>query len=346
MLANKVFSHLFLLIMLAGCTAAPQPQMQVEEIPTSVPVAEITATSEPDPDPLPTLQPQAAATEMMAFYSDRAGNPDIYLMNLATGETLRLTDHPAFDDSPEISPEGSRVVFLSARNDPNPSPPNLLYDIYVINSDGTELQQLTSTTAAEDHPDWSPDGKSILFDADYDGDGYYEIYIMDATGGDPQRLTHNRANEQFADWSPDGSRIAFASDRNGNWDIFSMNVDGTGEVQLTNSPDYELFPAWSPDGNRIAFTGLVPNSRNTEVCVMNADGSGLRQLTDSPGYDENPAWSPDGSRIAFQTRRDGNFEIYTMLADGSDPQPLDPQASDELWPSWSVRTAPRSEQGL
>lgn len=342
MFVNKVFPHLFLLIMLASCTAAPQPQVQMEITPISTPVVEKPAT----PAPLPALQPQALAMEQIAFYSDRAGNPDIYLMNLETGMTLRLTDHPAYDDSPAISPDGNRIVFLSARNDPNPSPPDLLYDIYVINADGTGLQQLSNTSAAEDHPAWSPDGQSILFDADYDGDGYYEIYSMPVDGGTPRRLTNNRANDQFADWSPDGSRITFASDRNGNWDILTMNVDGTGEVQLTSSPDFELFPAWSPDGSRIAFTGLVPNSRNTDIFVMNADGSVLSQLTDSPGFDENPAWSPDGSRIAFQTRRDGNFEIYTMLADGSDPQPFDPQTSDELWPSWSVQPAPRLDVQL
>jgi Tol biopolymer transport system component len=316
--------------------------MQVDDTPTPMAEVEITATPEPIADPLP----RTGGAELMAFYSNRAGNIDIYLMNLDSGMTLRLTDHPADDDSPAISPDGSCVVFLSARNDPNPSPPNLLYDIFIIGADGSGLQQLTDTSAAEDHPAWSPDGQSILFDADYDGDGYYEIYSMDATGGNPQRLTNNSANEQFADWSPDGSRIAFASDRNGNWDIFSMNADGTGEVQLTSSADYEVFPAWSPDGSRIAFTGLVPNSRDTDVYVMNADGTGLRQLTETRGFDESPTWSPDGSRIAFQTRRDGNFEIYTMMADGSDPQPFDPQTSGELWPSWSVQAAPRLDVQL
>ena len=272
--------------------------------------------------------------EVIAFYSDRDGNPEIYTYDVSTAEVTRLTDDPAFDDSPALSPDGSRIVFLTARHDPKPVFPNLKYEMYVMNVDGGNLQRLTSTDAAEDHPSWSPDGERILFDADYDEDGDYEIYAMDADGSNLMRLTFNDSSDQFADWSPDGEHIAYSSYIAGNWDIYVMDADGSNPRRLTDGANWELFPAWSPDGTKIAFNGLVPHSGNTDVYVMNADGSEVRQLTDAPGFDENPAWSPDGSQIIFQTNRDGNFEIYIMNEDGGDAHPLATAAADELWPSW------------
>lgn len=301
-----------LLLLLAGCASlAGEPV---------TPAVELDATQ--------------TSHELFAFYSDRDGNPEIYVLNANDGEVTRLTDDPAFDDSPALSPDGNRIVFLSARHDPSPVFPDLKYEIYIVNVDGSGLKRLTETEEAEDHPAWSPDGSRIVFDADYDQDGYYEIYTMDEDGSNLTRLTFDQANDQFADWSPDGEQIAYSSYRNGNWDIYVMDADGSNPRQLTNSPDWELFPAWSPDGSRIAFNGLRPGSGNTDIYVMNRDGSDVLQLTDSAGFDENPVWSPDGSRIAFQTARDGNFEIYVMDADGSDQHPLAAHAADELWPSW------------
>ncbi|RJP54926.1 MAG: DUF5050 domain-containing protein [Anaerolineaceae bacterium] len=298
----------------------------------------VPATAEPTAiQPVP-IQPRIPEEHggVIAFYSDRDGNPEIYTLHADGSGLERLTDDPAFDDSPAISPDGTRIAFLTARHDPNPQFPNLKYELYVMDIDGGNLQRLTTTNAAEDHPAWSPDGSRIIFDADYDADGFFEIYAIHPDGSNLKRLTSNTANDQFADWSPDGAQIAFSSYRNGNWDIFVMNADGSDQRPLTDSADWELFPAWSPDGTQIAYNGMAPRSRNTDIFVMNADGSNSRQLTDTPRFDENPAWSPDGSQIVFQTQRDGNFEIYVMNTNGSDPHPLTKNASEDFWPSWSI----------
>lgn len=277
---------------------------------------------------------------LIAFYSDRDGNPEIYTIKADGSGLVRLTNDPAFDDSPAISPDGSQIVFLTARHDPTPRFPNLMYEIYLMNIDGSNSRRLTYTDAAEDHPAWSPDGSKIIFDADYDQDGFFEIYTMNMDGTDLTRLTFNTANDQFADWSPDGMQIAFSSDRNGNWDIFLMEADGSNQQPITNSPDWELFPAWSPSGDQIAFVGLLPHSRNTDIFIMNADGSSVQQLTDTTGFDESPDWSPDGSQIIFQTQRNGDFDLFLMKTDGSDQLPLVISSADELWPSSEVAALP------
>ena len=157
-----------------------------------------------------------------------------------------------------------------------------------MNVDGSDPRRLTNTEAAEDHLAWSPDGNQILFDADYDGDGFYEIYTMKPDGTGVARLTANAANDQFADWSPDGALIAFSSDRNGNWDIFVMDADGANQHPLTSSPNWELFPAWSPDGSQIIFQ--TRRDGNFELYVMGVDGSQPRLLAASPANELWPSW--------------------------------------------------------
>ena len=351
---HRLFCLGILLFFVASCgsseTAVPGVKPPTEtNVPTNtlteestLPVPTLVATAISAPTKPPFLQAELASSPegLLAFYSDRDGNPEIYTIKADGSGLARLTNDPAFDDSPAISPDGWQIVFLTARHDPKPQFPNLMYEIYVVDIDGVNTLRLTTTEAAEDHPSWSPDGSKILFDADYDDDGFYEIYTISLDGSELTRLTSNTANDQFADWSPDGSQIAFSSDRNGNWDIFIMDADGSNQQPLTSSPDWELFPAWSPDSNQIAYNGLVPRSRNTDVFVMNADGSDIRQLTDAPGFDENPVWSPDGEQIAFQTQRDGYFEIYVMNPDGSAQQPLATHPTDTLWPSWGPSVAP------
>ncbi len=286
---------------------------------------------------LPTKTADAAPNfdGTIAFFSDMAGNPDIYVIQADGTGLTQLTDDLAFDDSPDLSPDSSRVVFLSARNDPDPQFPNFKYDIYLVNIDGTGLTQLTATDEAEDHPSWSPDGEWILFDADYDGDGFFEIYSMAVDGRDLIRLTEGPHNDQFGEWSPDGKTIAFASDRSGNWDIYLMQSDGTGQQALTDQSNWEVFPTWSPDGAWIAYVGLVPGSGNTDVFVMNTSGSYLFQVSNGSGFDENPTFSPDGKWIAYQAQMGGDFDIFVTAFHGDgETYEMFSFPSDELWPSW------------
>jgi Tol biopolymer transport system component len=171
-------------------------------------------------------------------------------------------------------------------------------DIYVMNADGTNVQQLTKNPGPEFDPMWSPDGKHIVYrDSRHGPNQDDEIYVMNADGSEQTNLTNNPANDWGPAWSPDGTKIAFNSMRTGNLpQLFVMNVDGSGIKQLTE--EEAEYPAWSPDGSKIAFMSSIPDY---EIYVMNVDGSGLTRLTNAPGEDGWPAWSPNGKKIVFES---------------------------------------------
>jgi TolB protein len=276
---------------------------------------------------LPSLEALHAADKgLIAFYSDRDGNSEIYTMKPDGTEVRRLTFNNAEDRCPSWSPDGKKIAFLSDRDGNK--------EIYIMDADGSNLQRLTFDPAQEYHADWSPDGNRIAFLSNRDGND--EIYVMNADGTNVKRLTYNAAEDMRPDWSPDGTRILFNSSRDGNREIYVMNADGTDQTRITHTSYDEIFPTWSPDGTRIAFFDFN-NGKMGDIYVINSDGTGCTRLTTHPSVDEDPAWSPDGKKIAFQSSRDGNFEIYVMDADGSNQTCLTSITSQEFWADWSKR---------
>jgi len=192
-------------------------------------------------------------------------------------------------------------------------------------------------------PSWSPDGSAIVFSSDADRLDHPDIWVLTADGTNLRNLTRNalRRNGDPV-YAPDGRRIAFqagASAEGGTSDIYVMNGDGSGQQRITNDPSTsnDSHPAWSPEGSWIAFDRRNDQRQRTEVWVVRSDASGEKRLSASQGNDASPSWSPDGTRIAFASTRDGNWEIYVMLADGSGQARVTTTPDrDEGEPSWSA----------
>ena len=195
---------------------------------------------------------------------------------------------------------------------------------------------------------WEIDQSKIAFVSTRSKAGDEDIWVMDPvadpTGTNAVDLTNSPGtNDADPSWSRDGKQIAYQSESvksGANWNIWVMNADGSSPHQITHGTANDTNPTWSPDGQQIAFESDATGGR--EIYVINADGSGkLQQLTNNPGlgHDANfdPAWSPVlGGKIAFASiRAGGNYDIYTMNADGSDPTRLTTDGGVEFGPSWS-----------
>jgi TolB protein len=278
---------------------------------------------------------------LIAFYSERDGNAEIYTMRPDGTDQRRLTVNSWDDYSPVWSPDGSQIAFISDRDDPNPGVcfPDCRYQIYAINADGSGERRIVETETRTNHPDWHPDGTRLSFDTELNLEG--DIYVVGADGSDPQLLIEDGF---WADWSPDGTQIVFASNRDGNVELYVADADGRNQRRLTHNTRLDFFPVWSPDGRRIAFA----TREQKQIYVVSADGRHEQQVTDQ-GLSEDPDWSPDGSAIVFQSSRDGNFEIYTVSveealrgAEGPCCQRLTSHAAGDFWPSWGRVPVPQS----
>ena len=311
------------------------------------------------------LMAAVEAQAQIAFMSDRDGhidvirgwpNYEIYVMDANGNNQRRLTNNPSDDRDPSWSPDGTRIAFYSKRDGHvHPIHGFPTSEIYVMDADGGNPQNLTNNPFDDREPSWSPDGTRIAFGARREGRTNYEIYVMNVDGSNQQRLTDNpdpngHSDDRDPSWSPDGERIVFRARREGHfenkfavtYEIYVMDANGVNQQRLTNNRDNEWSPVWSPDGNRIAFSAdRKGNLSNFEIYVMDADGGNQQRLTVNRIDDSSPSWSPDGERIAFVSNRDGPVrdglptpDIYVMDADGGNQQKLTNNPHGDVGPAW------------
>jgi TolB protein len=116
-----------------------------------------------------------------------------------------------------------------------------------------------------------------------------------------------------------------------------MNADGSNaERVILEDMGYVIDPAWSPNGQLLAFSWRRP-SGNYDIYVMDIATHSLVELTRDAARNERPSWAPDGRHIVFESTRTGSRQIWTMLADGSQPRQLTFDGQENSSPNWSPR---------
>jgi PKD repeat protein len=232
-------------------------------------------------DRAPTWSPDGAR---IAF--EREG--EILVINVAGGNPVNISNHPAYDGSPAWSPDGSKIAFASDRDGQA--------ELYLMNPDGSGVVQLTESIGFTGEPAWSPDGAKIAFTCVIESDTE-DICVVSANGTGFVRLTNDPARDFGPAYSPDGSRIAFATSRYlampllGPSQLAMMNSDGTGVSRVGPNGTWGYDPSWSPDGSRLVFVDtmqIYPLGYFPYVWIINLDGTGQTEVGE--GFD--PAWRP------------------------------------------------------
>lgn len=228
---------------------------------------------------------------------------------------------------PTLQGGGSGKIVYSSNIEGN-------YEIFIVNADGSGLENLTNNKGEDFFGDWINHGAQIIFDTNRDG--IFQIYVMNSDGTNPTNISKSNRMDNFGSLSPDGSLIAFTSIY-GSSKICIMNTDGSNLHCITPAGVVnDMNPKWSPDGSKIVFSS--DQSSSQDIYVMNSDGSERQKL--DPINQTNKScqtalWlSNNKIYIPCQIESKGTawFEINP---DGSDPIQLDELSVGSAIPIYS-----------
>jgi len=217
------------------------------------------------------------------------------------------------------TPDGNLTVAAFGNN-------NL--DIFLRNTNGGEIKQLTVNTGTNWGNEPSDDGRYIVFDSDRTGE--FHIWRMDADGANPVQLT-NGTGEKFAEISPDGKWVVYTSFQD--WTLWKISIEGGEPVKIADA--YARQSSISPDGKWIVYMA----SENNRQIVMSFEGDAPVRTYDLPPDApqlQSVRWSPDSQAIQFIVKRGGVENIWQMPLDGGEAKQITNFTSDRIFSyDWS-----------
>lgn len=230
----------------------------------------------------------------------------------------------------------------------------------------SNVRQVTTGFEKAGEGYFSPDGKTIIYQAIRREYPFYQIYTQPREGDRPKLISTGRGRTTCSYFSPDGKRLLFASShldpnlyetedkvrtqqeadrkagvrRRYSWpfdpsmDIFESDLNGKILKRLTNAAGYDAEGAYSRDGKQIAFCST--RDGDPDIYIMNRDGTNVRQLTDAPGYDGGPFLSPDGKWVVFRSDRkqEHYLQIFVVGSDGKHETALTDTEGVNWGPYW------------
>jgi Tol biopolymer transport system component len=235
--------------------------------------------------------------------------------------------------SPELSPDGSRVMFFSERD-------LFSIDLYLADAATGKIIRKVTDTATDPHFEslqflgsagaWDASGARFVFPGVSKGEPV--LTIVNVENGKQEREVRIREVDEILNptWSSDGNRIAFSGLVGGLNDLFVYDLSANALKRLTNDAFAELDPAWSPDGRRIAFatdrftTRLDQlESGDLRIAIMDVESGEVRSAAGFPNAKNiGPQWTRDGRGLFFLSDRQGITNIYRVMLDGGEPAQL------------------------
>ena len=185
---------------------------------------------------------------------------------------------------------------------------NEVSEIYTSDMLFNKVRVLTADRSAVTSPDWSPDGKKLLYTT-YHKSGFPDIYMLDLSSGRKDPIATYGGTNAAPAFSPDGQRIAMALSGSGNSEIVVADAKGQNGTPITRKKSIETSPSWSPDGRSIVLVSDILGK--PQLYRISAKGGSMRRVpTNISGYCSEPAWNPvDENRIAFTAAVKNGFQI-------------------------------------
>jgi Tol biopolymer transport system component len=233
---------------------------------------------------------------------------------------------------PSMSSDGSRIVFQHKVDG--------YYEVFVVNTDGTGLTQVTTNQRHYVHLSISGDGSKIAVSSYMPTtQGSFsdpKTFVVNSDGTGLITLISGSSLGEAPVISDDGSKVVITAFVDSNYEVFVVNSDGTGLKQLSDSTSYSSHPSISSDGSKVAFMS------NSTLIVVNSDGTGLTPLTNSTMDIADPAISGDGSKVVFISHVSSddsddfdipNSEVFVVNTDGTGLTQVTNTTANEAKPS-------------
>jgi TolB protein len=270
------------------------------------------------------------AESKIFFISNRTGHKEVWSMDYDGNNQKALTTQGSIALSPRISPDNSRVAFTTYSKGG--------VDIGMYSLELSRMVSFPRFGGTNLSPAWTSDGTRLAFSSSRTGDP--EIYVVDVDGANLKRITAFKGPDVSPVWNPKtNTQIAWVSGRTGLPQIYMMDSDGTS-VQRVTDQGYAVSPSWSPNGQFLAFSWIrhygpgAPG--NQDIYLMDIASRKFVQLTTDSGRNDFPSWSPDGRHLVFQSDRRGRWQLWTMLADGTQQKQLT-SSGENTQPNWSFK---------
>lgn len=252
-------------------------------------------------------------------------------MDYDGGNQHQLTHLRSIALTPRWSPDSTRIAFTCYV--PYRSVTSAQICLYSL--DSSRMISFPRFRGTNSSPAFSPDGSHLAFMSS--SAGAPAIFVSDADGAKAHGITYSNGVDTSPAWNPKtGNQIVFVSDRAGDPVLYTMNSDGTNVQRIPMADKgYVVDPSWAPNGQLLAFCWRRP-SGNFDIYIMDIASGQLVELTRDEGRNERPSWAPDGRHLVFESTRTGKREIWSMLADGSEPRQLTTSGANES-PNWSTK---------
>ncbi len=217
----------------------------------------------------------------ITYMSYESGQPQVYLLQIETGQRELVGNFPGMTFAPRFSPDGQKVIMSLLREDGNSN-------IFAMDLRSRTTTRLTNSSAIDTSPSYSPDGSKVVFTSDRGGRA--QIYVMGADGSGQTRISFGDGVYSTPVWSPRGDLIAFTKQSGGEFQIGVMRTDGSGERILSTGFQQEG-PTWAPNGRVLMFFREAAGSGGPRLHTIDLTGRN-EQAIPTANFASDPAWSP------------------------------------------------------
>jgi len=244
----------------------------------------------------------------LAFTATHHDHSDIYVLDFNTKDISPIVKTALSSWSPAWSFDGTSLVFAQGNRWGS--------NIYTISADGVLVRKLTDDKYANDFPDFSPDGQSIVFCSTKAGIGV-NIYKLELSTKKITPLTSDRWRDTHPRWSPRGTEIVYLTDSSWpGWDMSLINLTEKSRKRLTNdSLDYGS-PSFNHDGSAIIFS--YGNAKNKDLWLFHKGDASPKKLFSREGDDQDAVEITDGKGIFFAgevNKGSGVYQLFYYNAD-------------------------------